>query len=90
MTKEKITILREKCDPSLSNDINLPCNTYLVEYMVDDKQFFDITQCGKTVDIFDHYYDTYKKGFKTLKQTAGTRNPKLWVDPQGTKVKPKK
>ena len=90
MTKEKINILREKCDPSLSNDVNLPCNAYLVEYMDGDKQCFDITQCAKTVDLFDHYYDTYKKGFKTFVQTKGTSNPKLWVDPQGAKTKQKK
>ena len=44
MTKEKITILREKCDPSLSNDINLPCNSYLVEYMDGEKQCFDMCE----------------------------------------------
>ena len=30
------------------------------------------------VEIFDHYYDKYKKGFKWLKQTQCTTRPNLW------------
>ena len=90
MTKEKIIILREKCDPSLSKDINLPCNAYLVEYMDGDKQCFDITQCGKTVDLFDHYYDKYKKDFVTFKQAGGIVNPKSWYPAGQEPKKPKR
>ena len=32
----------------------------------------------KAVDIFDHYYDKYKKGFKSLTQSKGTMRPNLW------------
>jgi hypothetical protein len=32
----------------------------------------------KAVDIFDHYYDKYKKGFKWLKQAGGQLRPNLW------------
>ena len=32
----------------------------------------------KAVDIFDHYYDKYKKEFKWLKQSKGTLRPNLW------------
>ena len=32
----------------------------------------------KAVDIFDHYYDKYKKGFKWLRQSGGTQKPNLW------------
>lgn len=86
--KEKITIIREKCDPSLANDKTLPCTAYLVEYVDDGVVSFDIVLAQKQVDIFDHYWDQYKENFTTFNQTAGTKNPRLWEDPQ--KVKQKK
>ena len=37
------------------------------------------TPAGPAVyNIFDHYYDKYKKGFKSLKQSKGTMRPNLW------------
>ena len=33
------------------------------------------------VEIFDTYYDKYKKGFKWLKQSQGLVSPKLWNNP---------
>jgi len=38
----------------------------------------DIAMAQKAVDIFDHYYDKYKKEFKWLKQSKGTLRPNLW------------
>jgi len=74
----KIKIIHEKCDASLSLDKSLPCTAYLVEYTENEETFFDIVVGSKRVDIFDHYYDKYKKGFINMTQTEGRVNPKLW------------
>ena len=34
------------------------------------------------VEMFNHYYDKYKKDFKWFKQSQGIVNPKLWKNPQ--------
>jgi len=38
----------------------------------------DITISQKKVEIFDHYYDKYKKDLINIVQSKGTANPKLW------------
>ena len=45
---------------------------------VEGKVVHDIAMSQKAVDIFDHYYDKYKKGFKWLKQAGGQLRPNLW------------
>ena len=61
-------VLHEKCDPKLAEDRKLPYTAYLVEYVDkengEDKTFYDITTCLKQTDMFDYYYDKYKKGLK--------------------------
>ena len=42
------------------------------------------------MDIFDHYYDTYKEGFKWLKQSKGTLRPNLWQNPNAQPPKRRK
>ena len=73
-----MNILHEDCDPTLAKDTKLPYNTYVVEYTKEDRIAYDITMSASAVEIFDTYYDKYKKGFKFLRQTAGRVNPKLW------------
>lgn len=75
-------ILHEKCDPSLSLDKSLPYTSYLVEYVEGDSNCFDIVSSNKKSDIFDHYYDKYKKDFVNMTQTEGRINPKLWNPPK--------
>ena len=76
-----VRVLKEKCTPDAANDKSLPYSAYLVEYKVDDKLCFDIAMSGKAVDLFDYYYDLYKKNFIRFTQSAGIVNPKLWNDP---------
>lgn len=71
-------ILQEKCDASLSQDKSLPYTAYLIEYEEGDNTYFDIAISGKKSEIFDHYYDKYKKGFINMTQTEGRVSPKLW------------
>jgi len=73
-----IKILHEACDPELANDKKLPYTSYLVQYLVDGQLTYDVTNCAKRVDLFDYYYDKYKKNFIRFDQTEGRINPKMW------------
>lgn len=71
-------IIHQDCDPDLANNKELPTNSFLVEYVLGKTIHYDIVMSNKTVDIFDHYYDTYKEDFITFNQTEGRITPKLW------------
>ena len=58
---------------------------FLVEYLQDGITKFDICSAGKQVDIFDHYWDHYRRDFVNMTQTEGRVNPKLWQDPSSKK-----
>ena len=73
-----ITVIHEKCDLEKDNNTKLPYTAYVIQYEVEGKVVHDIAMGSKAVDIFDHYYDKYKKGFKWLKQSNGTQKPNLW------------
>ena len=74
----KVRFIHENCDKKLADNKSLPNNAYLVEYEVEGKTQYDVVQSIKVVDIFDQYYDKYKKGLKKITQSEGTINPKLW------------
>ena len=82
-------VLFEDCGEEPAEDRTLPNNSFLVEYKVDGVSHYDIAAAAKQVEIFDHYYDKYKKGFVTMKQTEGRINPKLYGY-EGPKTKKKK
>ena len=84
-----ITGIAEKCDPKAADDKTLPYTAYLIQYEHEGKVEHDIAMGQKAVDIFDHYYDKYKKGFKWLRQSGGTQKPNLWNNkpPQRKKKK---
>jgi hypothetical protein len=71
-------VIHEDCDPTLSDDKSLPTSAYLVEYIQGETSHFDIVSTGKKVEIFDHYYDKYKKDLINITQTEGRANPKLY------------
>ena len=73
-------ILHEDCDPKLAEDKKLPYTAYLVCYIKDNTGSIhhDITVAGTKVELFDHYYDKYKKGFQWMKQSEGRIAPYLW------------
>ena len=74
-------IIRPNCDPSVAADKSLPYTAYLVTYLVDGKETYDLVVTNKKVDIFDYYWDRYREDFVTFKQSEGRTNPKLWQDP---------
>ena len=84
-----MNIIHEDCDPTLAKDTKLPYNTYVVEYTKENRIAYDITMSSSAVEVFDSYYDKYKKDFKNFKQTAGIINPTLWNPPKKAKA-PKK
>ena len=95
-----VNIINEDCEVGVATDKTLPYTAYLVEYVKeerDDKKTttrvaYDLVISGKAADIFDHYYDKYKKNFKGMKQAEGRANPTLWPPkgPSPTKKRRKK
>ena len=81
-----LKILHQDCSPELANDRSLPYNAYLVNYEDEEVIKYDLVLCNKKVDIFDYYWDKYREGFKSFKQSEGRINPKLW----GVQVKESK
>jgi hypothetical protein len=71
-------ILHQNCDPELANDRSLPYTAYLVTYEVDGAIAYDITIPHSKVELFDYYWDKYREGLKTFKQSEGRVNPKMW------------
>ncbi len=85
-----VQILHEKCDPKLADDRALPYTAYLVQYEVEGKLEHDIVISTKQVEIFDHYYDKYKQDFKKFTQSAGTVDPRRWMNAQQQATPPRK
>jgi hypothetical protein len=75
-------VLHSDCDPTLAQDRSLPYTAFLVEYAQDGMTKFDIVTAAKQVDIFDDYWDKYRHDFRTMTQTEGRVNPKLWSPPK--------
>jgi len=86
-TKDRVRILHENCDPKLAEDTKLPYTAYLVQYIKDGKSCYDLTMCNKTADMFDHYYDNYKKEFKGWVQSQGRCSPRTWGHQNNSKKK---
>ena len=88
--KTDIKILEEGCAPAAAEDKTLPYTAYLVEYKKDGESHYDIAMSSKAVDLFDHYYDAFKKDFVTFKQAEGRVAPNLWKNPADQAKKSKK
>ena len=71
-------LIQEKCDPKAADDRQLPYTSYLVEYKVEGKITYDIVMGDSQVEVFDNYYDKYKKDFVGFKQTEGRQRPNLY------------
>jgi len=85
-----LKIIHEDCDPSISLDKTLPYTAYLVEYLIDGISHYDISIGRNQVEMFDYYYDKYKKDFIKFTQSEGRANPKLWGAQQAPVTKNKK
>ena len=85
-----INIIHENCDAVAANDKGLPNTAYLITYRKEGKEHYDIAMSSKQADLFDHYYDKYKKEFVTMKQAEGIIRPNLWYDRSAVKAEPPK
>ncbi len=70
-------ILHKDCSPELKKNKELPLDSYLVSYRVNEELKYDIVRSGTTVAIFDHYYDEYRN-VNSIKWTDGRVNPKVY------------
>lgn len=71
-------ILQQKCIRQDAKNKQLPTDSYLVTYVVDDNIFHDIIRTGKRSNIFDMYYDKFGNCLKSIEWTEGSVNPRLW------------
>ena len=71
-------VIHEKCEPKAAENRELPYTAYLIEYNVEGKPTYDIVMGDSQVELFDIYYDKYKKDLVGLKQTEGRMRPNLY------------
>ncbi len=72
----KVKVINEKCEKSAADDKTLPKSAYLVTYVKEEKITYDIVMADSRVEIFDHYWDTYKEGLQSISWTKGNVNPR--------------
>ena len=67
-----------------------PTDSYIVKYLYKDKICFDLTR-GVRVDIFDMYYDKFKRDLKSIDYGQGILKPSSWgyLSPKSPKKKKK-
>ncbi len=83
-------ILLSKTNLENANDKKFPSDAYLVWYNVDGNEMLDLTRSSKRSNIFDMYYDRYKKDLKRIEWGTGTTTPSMWGYSQTDKKKKKK
>ena len=79
--------MTDKTTKDKAEDRSLPTDAFNVTYIVDGKEYLDVTRSTKMVNVFDMYYDRYGKGaVQKIDFGYGTIRPNLW----GAKVTPKR
>jgi len=72
-------IIYEKTTKDKAEDKSLPTDAFNVTYIVDGKEYLDVTRSTKMVNIFDMYCDRYgKTSVQDIDYGAGTIRPNLW------------
>ena len=71
-------ILQEKCAKEDAKNKQLPIDSYLVTYAIDENIFHDIVRTSKRVSVFDMYYDKFGNCLKSIEWTDGKISPRLW------------
>jgi hypothetical protein len=71
-------ILQERCTRQDAKNKQLPLDSHLVTYEIDDNVFHDIIKTSKKVSIFDMYYDKFGNRLRSIEWTDGMVNPRLW------------
>lgn len=71
-------ILKHNCTLEEAKDTNVPNDAYIVTYVRDGKTYYDLTRCGKKVNLFDMYYDAMGDVVRSIDWGCGRFNPKTW------------
>ena len=71
-------ILQEKCAKEDAKNKQLPIDSYLVTYVIDENIFHDIVKTSKRVSVFDMYYDKFGNCLKSIEWTDGRVSSRLW------------
>tara|TARA_B100000902_G_C27245039_1_gene882146 strand:+ start:557 stop:883 length:327 start_codon:yes stop_codon:yes gene_type:complete len=83
-------VLLENTTLEKANDKSFPSDTFLVWYNVEGKECLDVARSSKQVNLFDMYYDKYKKDLKRIEWGYGTVNPTNWGYKQPDRKKKRK
>ena len=59
-----------------------PSDAYIVKYEVGDKLCYDLSR-GTKIDLFDMYYDKFKKALKSIEYGMGNIKPQLIIEDEG-------
>ncbi len=84
-----VQVIHEKCELGKAEDKKLPSDSFLVSYKIEDELKHDITRAGSQMELFDHYYDTYKN-VQQISWTKGIVNPKTYDSVSNKSSPPKK
>ena len=71
-------VLLENTSLEKAKDKSFPSDAYLVWYNVEGNETLDVTRSAKKSNIFDMYYDKYRKDLKRIEYGSGTINPTQW------------
>ena len=72
-------VVLEKTTLEKAEDRKLPTDAFNVRYIVDGKEYLDVTRSEKMANVFDMYYDGYGKGaIQRIDYGAGSIRPNLW------------
>lgn len=64
----------------------VPNDTYIVKYYVNQKICFDLTR-GSRNNIFDMYWDKFRENLKTIEFSWGISDPRIWNSKKPQKKK---
>ena len=84
-----IRVLHEKCKVDKADDKKLPSDSFLITYKVEDEVKHDVTRAATQLELFNHYYDTYKN-VQGITWTKGIVSPRTYDNSEGKPTPPKK
>lgn len=71
-------VLKQNCTLEEAKDVQVPNDAYIITYEINGKICYDLTRCGKKVNIFDMYYDNLGPVVRNIDWGYGKLNPKTW------------
>ena len=72
-----VRVLHEKCEKNKADDKKLPSDSFIVTYKDKEEVKYDVARGAGVVEIFDHYYDTYKN-VQGISWTNGIVSPRTF------------